>query len=365
MMLARLKTLAAVLLTVGLITLGGGLLAQSLRQDALPAARDSAAGRQEEAGKGRATKGQKRILFEGHTGPVLAVAISPDGKLLASAGADGLRIWALEGGEPLTTPARGAGAVNGLAFSPDGKLLALADSKGVVKLWDAVTKQETGELKGHTGAVLAVAFSPDGRRLASGGADGALKLWTVNGAGDPIACKNPRWRSGPVRAVAFSPDGTLLAAAGGATKAYAGWLALWDARTGEVLSGSEGDTRGFAVAFSPDGNALASGGKAEAVPVWGTRTGSIVRQFDQGHGKGVYAVAFSRDGRRLITAGADGVLKIWDLQSDKQISTDRQRVTRRGHTGPVRCLAVSPDGTLLATGGDDHTVRVWTLPVGQ
>jgi WD40 repeat protein len=72
-----------------------------------------------EAGKGRPAKGQELMLLEGHAGPVLAVAFSPGGKVLASAGADGLRTWALPGGEPLTTPARDAPPVNGLAFSPD------------------------------------------------------------------------------------------------------------------------------------------------------------------------------------------------------------------------------------------------------
>jgi RNA polymerase sigma factor (sigma-70 family) len=406
MMLARLKTLAVVLFIVGLGTLGGGLLVQSLWQ-APPLISDEAASQQTDPGKDRPTKGQELMLLEGHTGPVLAVAISPDGKVLASAGADGLRTWALPGGKPLTTPATDAAPVNGLAFSPDGKLLALACGNGVVKLWDVAAKQEKGDLKGHTGAVLTVAFHPDGGRLASGGADGAIKLWTVNGNGDPITCKNPGWMRGPVRVVTFSQEDEshlhpmlrgrltrMLAAAGGADKGRAGWMGLWNGQTGEVLSGSpatrtrggletatgEGDTRGSAVAFNPNGEVLAFGGKAAAVSVcgripWGIQRVGVVRQYGEGHGEGVYAIAFSRDGRRVISAGADGLLKVWEIPdiwvtypesgiagAMKDISMDNLRIIRRGHTGPIRCLAASADGALLATGGDDHTVRVWTLP---
>jgi WD40 repeat protein len=348
-------------------------------------------------------KGQELMLLEGHTGPVLAVTISPDGKVLASAGADGLRTWALPGGEPLTTPARDAGPVNGLAFSPDGKLLALACGNGVVKLLDGATMKKTSDLKGHIGAVLTVAFHPDGGHLASGGADGTIKLWTINGGGDPITCKNPGWMRGPVRGLSFSAEPgdlppplrglpRILAAAGGADKGRAGWLGLWNAQTGEVIPSAknataallvmdlgEGDTRGLAVAFDPHGFVLASAGKAKGVSVTGrlywsmlaTPDGSTVRQLDDGYGEGVYAIAFSRDRRRVISAGADGVLKIWNIPEFddpaviKRISIDSLRITRSGHTGPVRCVAVSPDGALLATGGDDYTVRVWSLPAPQ
>jgi RNA polymerase sigma factor (sigma-70 family) len=230
MMGSRLKILAAALLPVALITLGGVLVMQSLRQDGPPNGLF-------QARKDWPTKGQELMLLAGHTGPVLAVAIHPKGKMLVSAGVDGLRIWSLPGGQPLAGPARDTGPVNGLAFSPDGKLLAQACGNGVVKLLDVATMQQKSELKGHIGAVLTVAFHPNGGQLASGGADGTIKLWTVNGSESSITCKRPAWMRGPVRVVTFSGQPAdlhpnfrglppMLAAAGGADKGRAGWLGL-------------------------------------------------------------------------------------------------------------------------------------------
>jgi len=235
----------------------------------------------------QASKRPERIA-EAHAQMVRSVAISPDGKTLASVGDEGtVKLWDMASGGNLAT-LQGAGpfSITSVAFSPDGKTLA---GGGVpnVWLWNVTTRKEKAVLRGHFLRVDSVAFSPDGKALAAGGAgdvtfwelatnqkkttlgghsgiksiafspDGKklaatslndVKLWEVAGAKQLSSLKS---HSAQVEAVAFSPDGKRLASAGGTLK-------LWDMATGlEVMSFPNA---GRSVAFSPNGNLLAAGG---------------------------------------------------------------------------------------------------------
>jgi WD40 repeat protein len=114
--------------------------------------------------------------------PVTAMALSPDGTLLATAQQfepGGVRLWDVPGGRPRGAIAGVEIPVRSLAFSPDGGLLALARHDGTVALWDGTGGRERGTVGAPTAAIQAVAFSGDGRQLATGGMDGCLRLWDV------------------------------------------------------------------------------------------------------------------------------------------------------------------------------------------
>jgi eukaryotic-like serine/threonine-protein kinase len=155
--------------------------------------------------------GKEVRALRGHVGSIYALAFSPDGTTLATAGADrDVRIWDVATGEPRVTLHGHSAAVFGLAFSPDGKLLASASADRTIRCWDLDTDRQCHVLEGHTNWVMGVAFSPDGARLASAGADQTVRIWDPAGGRVVLTLRGPQDR---VHGVAFSPDGSRLAGA--------------------------------------------------------------------------------------------------------------------------------------------------------
>ena len=305
----------------------------------------------------------------------LAVAFSPDGKLLATGYGDGyVRLW-----DPVTAQAIGApfradtttpvgyGGVSGLAFSPDGKLLATADADGTVRLWNTATRQAArAPLPAVTGpghSVSEVAFSPDGKLLATAGDEGYVQLWNP-ATGQPVGAPIQADPRDGVDGVAFSSDGKLLA-----TGDADGTVRLWNTATRQAARAPiQAVTRPGhgvgSVAFSPDGKLLASGGDGY-VRLWNPATGQAVadplRAVTSGGRRWVLGVAFSPDGKLLASADWDGTVRLWNTATWQAAGPP----LLADYGGSVIGVAFSPDGKLLASADTDGHVRLWDPASGQ
>ena len=286
--------------------------------------------------------GQRRLTL-GDTGAVEQLAVSPDGKLLATMGwrvaFDGNRppmteprfgIWDTATGKelmPLENPpgvpfGRDRDHICALAFSPDSKLLAIAAGK-TAEIYNLATGKKQAGLEGHSGRVWSLAFSADGKLLATGGEDATIKIWNLAGKLEKTTLKGDNL---PVSAVAFSPDGKLLAA-GAATGEYGktGEVALWDLTTEKIRQNwKTGQGRVTGVAFSPDGSLLAFGARLdENVRVWDIA--GRKERFSLPAPLNLSTLFFTGDGKYLVAAGGTGdylislgSVKFWDAATGKE-----------------------------------------------
>ena len=303
------------------------------------------------------------LNLTGQTMRLHAVAISPDGKLLASgAGMLGERgeliVRDLESGKPLFREFFSRG-VRSVDFSPTARLLAAGTFTNEVVLVDLAKMQIQARWVAHDRGINSVKFSPDGHLLATGSLGSAVKLWEVakliGKAPPPSDAIKLQGHKNQVFTVAFSPDGKTLVSAGRDKQ-----VVFWNVANGElqrdaILLPSEIE----GVAVSPDGQTVAAACWDGKIRLLNSADGEIAATLGHNDNGSSTAVIFSRDGKTLYSAGSGGVVKSWDYAERKLLTTVQT------HDRPVKQLALSPDGARLATCSEDASIKTWNTADGE
>jgi sugar lactone lactonase YvrE len=283
-----------------------------------------------------AATGKPRREPLGHDGWVYSVALTRDARTVVSGGSDGtVRLWDAATGKELRRmavpfeapkPLLGTLSVRKVAVSPDGKLLASAHEQsgpGLVlngpdgiRLWDAASGEELRRLEGSPGDACFLAFSADGKVLLAADSDRAtVYRWDV-ATGKEVGRCRPLGET-RVCDIAVTPDGGLAALAD-----FEGRVTLCDS-AGRVLLTLRRPGGGYhALAFSADGMflALAGGGYARpgqgegrVVEFWEVASGKMVCQHALPRHNGAASAAVAADGRTLVTGMYDTTALAWDL----------------------------------------------------
>jgi len=243
-----------------------------------------------------------------HDGPVNAVALLKDGRIVTAGGDAHIAIWTAGKQSPDRVLDGHTGPVAALAVSPDGKTLASASWDRTVRLWP-LAGGSSRVLEGNGQNVNGVAFSPDGAQVISAGYDGTIRVWQTGG--DGVSVHNV---PSPLNSVVTAANGDIITAG-------ASGIVFFLSAAGELLAAVEaGTTPIIQLAISKDARLVAAATTRGSVAVIDRNQRRLIHTL-VGPGLPVWSVAFLPDNATLLTGGTDAFIRRWNAVTGEPLDS--------------------------------------------